>query len=167
MTGLEGVMLPRLSPDGAWVLYSETVRSPQANHSPAHRIMRVPVNAGLPQVVFEMPNDGFDFSCASVPGSFCTVLDESGEQGHGVLSAIDPLRGGSKMLRTTRLANFASGLSPDGSTFATAERGEAELWHSSEVGANAFLGGIPSPDGHYLAIWGGVYSSNVWMLEGF
>jgi hypothetical protein len=41
------------------------------------------------------------------------------------------------------------------------------LWHSSEVGANAFLGGIPLPDGHYLAIWGGMRSNDVWVMEGF
>ena len=41
------------------------------------------------------------------------------------------------------------------------------LWQSSEVGRDAFLGGIASPNGRYVAIWGSVHSSNVWMLEGF
>jgi hypothetical protein len=35
------------------------------------------------------------------------------------------------------------------------------------VGANAFIGGIPSPDGRYLAIWDGAQNKNVWMIEGF
>ena len=27
--------------------------------------------------------------------------------------------------------------------------------------------GVPSPDGRYIAIYGGALNSNVWMLEGF
>ena len=39
--------------------------------------------------------------------------------------------------------------SPQGGTLVYVELNGAThvLWHSSEVGANAFLGGIPSPDG--------------------
>jgi len=38
------------------------------------------------------------------------------------------------------------------------------LWQS--IG-NSAIGGIPSPDGRYLAIRGGARNNNVWMLEGF
>jgi hypothetical protein len=59
--------------------------------------------------------------------------------------------------------------SPQGGTLVYVELNGTThvLWRSSEVGANAFLGGVPSPDGRYLAIWVGVVSKNVWMIEGF
>ena len=34
-------------------------------------------------------------------------------------------------------------------------------------GAGNEIWGIPSPDGRYMAIRGGAFSSNVWMVEGF
>jgi len=39
------------------------------------------------------------------------------------------------------------------------------LWQYK--GANDDIGGVPSPDGRYLAIQRGVVNSNVWMVEGF
>ena len=38
------------------------------------------------------------------------------------------------------------------------------MWQYRGGGA---INGVPSPDGHYLAIIGYVNDSNVWMLEGF
>jgi hypothetical protein len=39
------------------------------------------------------------------------------------------------------------------------------LWQTK--GALGSIRGKPSPDGRYLAIAGGVFNSNVWLLEGF
>ena len=39
------------------------------------------------------------------------------------------------------------------------------LWQVKGPGESIW--GVPSPDGRYLAIVGGVYNSNVWMIEGF
>ena len=39
------------------------------------------------------------------------------------------------------------------------------LWQIK--GPGAYMWGVPSPDGRYLAIAGDVYNSNVWMIEGF
>jgi Tol biopolymer transport system component len=39
------------------------------------------------------------------------------------------------------------------------------LWEKK--GPLGVLWSVPSPNGHYLAIGGAVYNSNVWMLEGF
>ena len=222
-TGMDVVDLPRLSPDGAWVLYIE---SSGLGETAQHRIMRVPVQGGLPQFVLEVGKYGFDFSCARAPATFCTIFEGSSDPEHWLLTAVDPVEGRGKLLRTTPAGGSASGLAPDGSTFAVAKRNEAEthirllsltgrpdreivlkswpalvgldwsadgkglycgftsprggtlvyvelngathvLWHSTEVGANAFLGGIPSPDGRSLAIWGSVKSGNAWLLEGF
>jgi hypothetical protein len=39
------------------------------------------------------------------------------------------------------------------------------LWQIKAPGEAIW--GVPSPDGRYLATVGGVYNSNVWMIEGF
>ena len=39
------------------------------------------------------------------------------------------------------------------------------LWQYKAEGGTIW--GVPSPDGRYLAILGGVTNANVWMLEGF
>ena len=132
------------------------------------------------------------------------------------------------MLRTIQkdpAADFASALSPDGTTYAISKGGEAEIhirllslsggsdreftvkgspsnaysvdWSSDGkafyVGSSSPQGrtllyvdlkgnahvlwqfkgrggdiwGVPSPDGHYLAILDHAFNHNVWMLEGF
>jgi DNA-binding winged helix-turn-helix (wHTH) protein/Tol biopolymer transport system component len=38
---------------------------------------------------------------------------------------------------------------------------------SSEVGGGAFIVGVPSPDGRYLALTGAIHYSNAWLIEGF
>jgi Tol biopolymer transport system component len=41
------------------------------------------------------------------------------------------------------------------------------LWQPREATGSGFIGGIPSPDGRFLAICAGSYRNNVWMVEGF
>jgi eukaryotic-like serine/threonine-protein kinase len=226
--GRESVFLPRLSPDGAWVLYWDIEVIP-ASHSPRYRLMRVPVNGGLPQLVFETTTTNFkDHHCARAPASLCVIV-ESQDEKRLTVTAFDPLKGKGRLLRTIEKpihAEFAAGLSPDGSTFAFARgfqpemrirllslTGESDreiavkgwptmgsldwsadgkglyigsnsaqgatllfvdlngtarvLWQSQEVGGGAFIGGVPSPDGRYLAIFGGARNSNAWLVEGF
>jgi WD40 repeat protein len=62
---------------------------------------------------------------------------------------------------------FCGSYSPQGSSFLYVDlKGDARvLWQSKAF--PAVLGGVPSPDGRYLAIQSEVFSSNVWMVEGF
>jgi WD40 repeat protein len=62
---------------------------------------------------------------------------------------------------------FGGSASPQGSTLLYVDlNGNARpLWQSK--GAGGLVGGIPSPDGRYLAIQSYAASSNVWMVEGF
>jgi len=62
---------------------------------------------------------------------------------------------------------FCSSYSPQGSTLLYVDlKGDARvLWQSKAV--LGVFGGVPSPDGRYLAIQSEVSSSNVWMVEGF
>ena len=210
---------PRLSADGAWVLY--VAGAPM-------RGMRVPVSGGVPQFVTEAAK-ALDDHCSRAPANLCVALAESQDDKQLVVSAFDPLTGKGKVLRTIEkdpsAHHFGSDLSPDGSIFAVARSGEAQihirllslvggpdreitvkgwsnlpwmglywspdgkgfyagslspepstllyvdlkgnarvLWRNSAI---QILWGMPSPDGRYLAIMGGVSNRNVWMLGGF
>jgi serine/threonine protein kinase len=126
LTGPEDVNLPRLSPDGAWVLYIETVKSAANNQYPVHRMMRVPVNGGLPQFVFDMQNTCCNYSCAIAPASIC-VIQESPDRKQAVLTSFDPAKGRGKVLRNLgAVGSFTGRLSLDGSTYAVARAQAAE-----------------------------------------
>jgi hypothetical protein len=59
---------------------------------------------------------------------------------------------------------YCGAMSPQARTLLRVDlKGNASaLWQSKELG-----GGVPSPDGRYLAIRSDATNSNVWMLEGF
>jgi eukaryotic-like serine/threonine-protein kinase len=115
------------SPDGAWILYLENPRQ----RSPNSRLMRVPVNGGVSQLVMETGNvTGYE--CAPPPASRCVLVEESQDQKQLTLTAFDPVKGRGNVLRSIEkdpTASFAwgYGLSPDGTTFALARSGEPEI----------------------------------------
>lgn len=71
VSGSQYAWLPRLSSDGAWVLYVQgpEVRGPS---TPTH-LMRVSVNGGAPQKVLET-RVGFDWHCSQPPRSGASFL---------------------------------------------------------------------------------------------
>jgi Tol biopolymer transport system component len=127
--GRQGFFLnfPRLSPDGAWILYMEMPETVSTNH-----MMRMPVGGGVPQLVMEIPK-GWNHVCARAPSSLCVVLEETEDEKHLTVTSFDPVKGRGRVLRTierdpaARGMNQASALSPDGSTFAISRSGEAEI----------------------------------------
>ena len=227
--GRERTNLARLSPDGAWVLYVES--SPAATGPiPRQRLMRVPVNGGLPKLVFETTIGWLqNHECARSPANLCVVIEASRELDRLTVTALDPIRGKGKLLRTIETVGpegFGHSLSPDGSTLAIARGDEPEihirllsmtggpdrdlavkgwpsiasiewsadgkglycgsaspqggtllyvdlkgtarvLWHSRELDGGPFIGGVPSPDGRYLALTGAISHNTAWMVEGF
>jgi serine/threonine protein kinase len=62
---------------------------------------------------------------------------------------------------------YCGSVSPQGATLLYVDlKGNARvLWQYKA--ASGAIGGMPSPDGRYLAILTGISSSNVWMIEGF
>jgi serine/threonine protein kinase/WD40 repeat protein len=232
VTGPQGAFLPRLSPDGAWILYVEIpktnveeVPKTTPGPSPPLRLMRIPVAGGVPQFVLEM-RDWRGYWCARAPASLCEITEASQDRKQLMITAFDPLKGKGKVLRTidNSTASYSDALSPDGATLAISKGGEAEIhihllslnggsdreitvkgwpnatglvWSPDEKGlycgsaspqgrtllyidlrgnarvlwqyrgAGDRIWGIPSPDGRYIAIRGGAFSSNVWMVEGF
>jgi eukaryotic-like serine/threonine-protein kinase len=119
VTGPEDTFYPRLSPDGAWILYQAIPKRPSIER----RLMRASLNGGVPEPVLQMRNVGSvsSYSCARAPASRCVISEESQDAKQLVVTAFDPLRGGGKVLRTIEKAptdSYHGRLSPDGSTFA-------------------------------------------------
>jgi len=139
VTQFQNIGLPRLSPDGAWVLFLE---GPKETIVPTsmHRLMRVSITGGAPQFVMETKAYG-NFTCGLAPASRCVVLEEGQEDKLlWTLTAFDPIQGRGKILRTIEKGgsahdfikdpstyDFSGALSPDGTTFAITRGGEPDL----------------------------------------
>jgi DNA-binding winged helix-turn-helix (wHTH) protein/Tol biopolymer transport system component len=130
VTAPQGAFYPRLSSDGAWILYVE-IPAPTANGPSQQRLMRVPVGGGVPQLVLDTPEGLFDFQCASAPAHVCGIRETSPDGKRFTVTAFDPLKGRGEVLRTIEIdptARFySSALSPDGSTLAIAKHNETEI----------------------------------------
>lgn len=128
ITGPQDISYPRLSADGAWILFVESPRT-TVNPSPPSRVMRIPAGGGVPQFVLEMQNS--NFFCGRAPASRCVISELSQDQKQLVITAFDPLKGRGKVLRTIKqdLSNGYGGgaLSPDGSTVAISGIAEPEI----------------------------------------
>jgi DNA-binding winged helix-turn-helix (wHTH) protein/Tol biopolymer transport system component len=114
----------RLSPDGAWVLYTETEPTFVRGQVPVSRLMRVPVNGGSPQLIFESRSRDLRtgaFNCSRSPASVCLLAEIRMDQNRLMLVAFDPYTGKQKLLRSIEISpnvDEPGMMSPDGSTFA-------------------------------------------------
>ena len=127
LTGPQRVDLPRLSSDGAWILYFEFPKT--LGGSTQVRLMRIPVGGGAPQLMLETRNEP-DYRCALAPASLCVMIQASAGGKELMLTAFDPLKGRGKVLRTIKndpTNPFGGTVSPDGTTFALSRRDEAEI----------------------------------------
>jgi serine/threonine protein kinase len=129
VTGLQDVAGSRLSADGAWILFFEVPRTP-ANPAPPDRLMRIPVSGGVPQLVMET-RYSIDLRCAGAPASLCVIVETSQDRKQLMITAFDPVKGRSKVLRTIEQdpshTYEQTALSTDGSRFAISREGEPEI----------------------------------------
>lgn len=127
ISGQQYALIPRLSADGAWILY---VQGPYASGpSTPFRLMRVPVNGGVPLDVLETRR-WKDWHCVRPPGNFCVILEGSVDENRLLLTAFDPLKGRGRLLRTMEAdpgLDYPEGLAPDGSSFAIAVPDKARI----------------------------------------
>jgi len=65
-TGPENIQMVRVSPDGAWLIYSALF----PNESDTVRLMRVPLAGGAPEVVLETKANNFDCPHRAAPNAF-------------------------------------------------------------------------------------------------
>jgi hypothetical protein len=94
-------------------------------------MMRVPVNGGLPKLVFETKGALWEnHQCARAPASLCVVIESSLDQKRLTVTALDPLQGKGKLLRTIEKDHdegLNHDLSPDGSTLAISRGNQPEI----------------------------------------
>jgi DNA-binding winged helix-turn-helix (wHTH) protein/Tol biopolymer transport system component len=101
VTGRQEVDLPRLSPDGAWILFLRGREWGPVSHP--NGVMRISARGGAPQLVLETRNY-INFECARAPASLCVVLEASQDRKQFVITSFDPLKGKVKILRTINTA---------------------------------------------------------------
>lgn len=112
-----GAEIIRLSPDGTRLLFivqNDAVNGNTLFHPKPASVMRVPVEGGSPQILFQSPQIG-DIQCARSPSTLCLVDNESPD---GIFS-FDADTGSRKPFSLGGKFEIDEwGLSPDGSTLA-------------------------------------------------
>ncbi len=118
VTGPTDVAEARVSPDGAWVVYSLGPSEGSRDHL---KVMRVPVTGGPSQLVMAA-RDYSDFRCARSPSTLCVISELTEDRKQFVFTAFDPLKGRAAELARVDLDSEAKkfhwDLSPDGSRLA-------------------------------------------------
>jgi len=138
--GLNDSLLPRVSPDGAWVLYLSAPK--ESGSSTPIRLMRIPITGGTPKVVLTTSNDGVrSLRCARSPASLCTIGEQTADRKRLIFTAFDPIEGRGRTLaqfdtKPTTDARYAWDLSPDGTRIAIVERSKATI-HLLSLGGHA------------------------------
>jgi hypothetical protein len=135
-------IMPQLSPDGGWVLYS-SFRDGSAEARANQKLMRVPTGGGPPQIV---PTGQFDeFRCALTPAKRCVLRTIQNRQ--YVYWDLDPERGPGKELARTVWAPSILGdwaLSSDGAEVAVPNHDQRQ--------ARILLIDLNVPPGHAQSI---------------
>jgi Tol biopolymer transport system component/tRNA A-37 threonylcarbamoyl transferase component Bud32 len=112
--------LPRVSPDGAWVLFEDSPALGTMTGVPIAskpRIMRAPVGGGAPVALTEIAPNASNISCAHLPSHLCVMDEPTPDMKKLIFSALDPAKGKGQTLLTADmnpggLYNWM--LSPDG-----------------------------------------------------
>ncbi len=122
-----GRAVPRITPDGASVLYTTVDHTtPESSRS---QVMRVPITGGRPQVVvagqFYGPPD-----CARSPATLCVIAEQSNNLRQLIFTGLDPALGRGLELARADIdpkTEYKWSLSPDGSRIAIVNRSEGRV----------------------------------------
>lgn len=123
-TGPEYAIIPRMSPDGNWVLY--LVYSKERGSSVPARLMRVPIAGGSPQLVLTATIVD-THRCAKSPATLCAIAERTPDHKQLVFTAFDPEKGRGRELARCSVdpnAGYNWDLSPDGTRIALHDRSE-------------------------------------------
>ena len=120
---------PRMSPDGAWVLYlAPSTQSP--SDSDPKRLLRVPVTGGPPELVMTARSYGGPV-CARYPANLCVIAERTLDHKQLIFTAFDPLKGQGRELTRFDTDPAAFGyvwdLSPDGTQIAILRYSEGRI----------------------------------------
>jgi len=115
LSGPEDANLPRVSPDGAWVLYTTAPRDAGSANSVA--LMRVGITGGPAHLVLvgRLYNS---HRCAKSPATLCVFCEQTQDRKQLIFTAVDPLKGrGRELARfdADPTADYDWSLSPDAS----------------------------------------------------
>jgi hypothetical protein len=130
VTGSEDAYNPRISPDGAWVVY--IVRPREAGVSAPVQLMRIPVSGGAPQSV--MTAYVYDeHRCAKSPAKFCALAEQTSDRKQLVFTAFHPLKGRGRELSRFDIdpdpnAAYGWDLSPDGTRIAVFKHSDGRIY---------------------------------------
>jgi hypothetical protein len=129
VAGADGAeaLAPRLSPDGASLIYTEYNSDSKGQVS--DRIMRVPLAGGPSEVVFSSPNHRGK-SCSRAPANLCVVAELSQDGGQLVFTSFDPFAGRGKEVAHIPLKpkmNCWWTLAPDGTKISYIEPGSTTI----------------------------------------
>src|ERR1700757_939034 len=116
VTGPDDELIPRVSPDGQWVLYVAAKKWPRfGSHEPV-RIMRVALSGGPSQEV--LTSTGYsNHECATAPADFCVLGEQTPDRKRLMLVGFDPLKGRGRDLAAfdlNPLLSYSWALSPNG-----------------------------------------------------
>lgn len=104
----------RVSPDGAWLIYSVTTLD---NLRDSLQLMRVPLSGGPSQLVLSA-SPFSEFRCARSPSTLCVLAERAGNRKEFTMTAFDPLKGRGAELARIDIYNEAKkfhwDLSPNG-----------------------------------------------------
>jgi Tol biopolymer transport system component/DNA-binding winged helix-turn-helix (wHTH) protein len=130
-TGLLDMLIPRLSPDGASIMYLVFPRD-SGSSTPVH-LMKIPVTGGRPQLVLTTTLGSIhSLRCAKSPASLCVLAERSSDQKHLIFSGFDPVMGRGRQLvafdtQSSPDAEYVWDLSADGTRIAILRRSESAI----------------------------------------
>jgi len=125
-TGGADATIPRMSPDGTWILY--LVHPKEDGTSAPTKLMRVPTSGGPSEVVLTA-NIVDTHRCARFPATVCAIAERSADRKELIFTAFDPVKGrGGELTRfdVDSSADYVWDLSPDGTRIALRDRSERE-----------------------------------------
>jgi len=129
--GLLDMVIPRLSPDGASILY--LVLPKDSSDTAPVRLMRIPVAGGRPQLVLTTTLGKIhSLRCSRLPSSVCALAERTSDNKHLSFSALDPVSGRGRQLavfatQSSPDAEYAWDLSADGSRIAILKRSDSVI----------------------------------------
>jgi len=115
---LNGIALPRASPDGQWVLY--TNKAEKSGSVVWTRLMRVAMSGGEPETVLTADLYGPP-ACSNPPARLCAIAEQSPHLKQLVFTAVDPQSGRGRELTRFDMdvkGDYVWALSPDGNHIA-------------------------------------------------
>jgi Tol biopolymer transport system component len=113
-------IIPRLSVDGAWIVYASLAKPDDVGPGAPSQLRRVPVSGGASQLV--LTAHGYvGHRCARAPATLCILGEQADDQRQLIFTAFDAMNGrGREVMRVATSPGFTYNwdLSPNGSQLA-------------------------------------------------